>query len=80
MGWDGMVGGGGGNCSVSNILVLCQGISVLEQEKLDNTMIEMDGTDNKCKPQSYLKHSMCSDTFLHQWTRVACNRFCISPS
>lgn len=27
----------------------CQGISVLEQEKLDNMMIEMDGTDNKCK-------------------------------
>uniref|UniRef100_A0A7N5ZW41 phosphopyruvate hydratase n=1 Tax=Anabas testudineus TaxID=64144 RepID=A0A7N5ZW41_ANATE len=25
------------------------GISVLEQEKLDNTMIEMDGTDNKSK-------------------------------
>lgn len=26
-----------------------QGISVVEQEKLDNMMIEMDGTENKCK-------------------------------
>lgn len=27
---------------------------MLEQEKLDSMMIEMDGTDNKCKPQSHL--------------------------
>lgn len=26
-----------------------QGISVVEQEQLDNTMIEMDGTENKCE-------------------------------
>lgn len=31
-----------------------QGINVLEQDKLDNMMIEMDGTENKCKPQSHL--------------------------
>lgn len=34
---------------VSDTFCLFQGISVLEQEKLDNMMIEMDGTDNKCK-------------------------------
>ena len=27
---------------------LFQAISVVEQEKLDNLMIEMDGTENKC--------------------------------
>lgn len=37
-----------------NIVFFFQGISVLEQEKLDNVMIEMDGTDNKCKPRSHL--------------------------
>lgn len=26
---------------------------MLEQKKLDNMMIEMDGTDNKCKPDSH---------------------------
>lgn len=26
-----------------------QGISVVEQEQLDNMMIEMDGTENKCE-------------------------------
>lgn len=26
-----------------------QGISVVEQEKLDTMMIDMDGTDNKCE-------------------------------
>ena len=31
---------------------------MLEQDKLDNTMIEMDGTDNKCKPHSYLMYMM----------------------
>lgn len=31
-------------------LCVCpQGISVVEQEQLDNTMIEMDGTENKCE-------------------------------
>lgn len=35
---------------VSPLLCAFQGISVLEQEKLDNLMIEMDGTDNKCRP------------------------------
>lgn len=28
---------------------LFQGISVLEQENLDSIMIDMDGTENKCK-------------------------------
>lgn len=36
-----------------DILFLFQGINVLEQEKLDNMMIEMDGTDNKCKPRAH---------------------------
>ena len=35
---------------MGDILLSFQGISVLEQEKLDNMMIEMDGTENKCKP------------------------------
>lgn len=29
--------------------VCLQGISVVEQEQLDNMMIEMDGTENKCE-------------------------------
>lgn len=29
--------------------VCVQGVSVVEQEQLDNLMIQMDGTDNKCK-------------------------------
>ncbi|XP_006804291.1 gamma-enolase-like [Neolamprologus brichardi] len=29
--------------------LLASGISVVEQEQLDNTMIEMDGTENKCE-------------------------------
>lgn len=29
--------------------VVLQGVSVVEQEKLDKMMIEMDGTENKCK-------------------------------
>lgn len=29
--------------------VCVQGISVVEQEQLDNRMIEMDGTENKCE-------------------------------
>lgn len=41
---------------ILNLAALFQGISVLEQEKLDNMMIEMDGTDNKCKPHS---HRVC---------------------
>ncbi|PWA23844.1 hypothetical protein CCH79_00010936 [Gambusia affinis] len=35
--------------SVCDSLLSSQGVSVLEQEKLDNIMIEMDGTDNKSK-------------------------------
>lgn len=31
------------------MLVCLQGVSVVEQEQLDNTMIEMDGTENKCE-------------------------------
>lgn len=29
-----------------------QGISVVEQEQLDNMMIEMDGTENKCESKT----------------------------
>lgn len=32
------------------VMGLCpQGLSVVEQEKLDNLMLELDGTENKCK-------------------------------
>lgn len=31
---------------------MLQGVSVVEQEKLDNMMIEMDGTENKCESRS----------------------------
>lgn len=32
------------------VMVLClQGLSVVEQEKLDNLMLQLDGTENKCK-------------------------------
>lgn len=42
-----------------DILFFFQGISVLEQEKLDNIMIEMDGTDNKCKPHLVYVDGIC---------------------
>lgn len=32
-----------------------QGISVVEQEQLDNMMIEMDGTEHKCESTHYNK-------------------------
>ena len=35
---------------------LFQGISVAEQEKLDNLMIEMDGTENKCTTVIYIAY------------------------
>lgn len=47
---------------MSDIYFFFQGINVLEQEKLDNTMIEMDGTDNKCK-SSFVMTDMCDDMF-----------------
>lgn len=40
------------SCYHSVFLHLCvcvQGVSVVEQEQLDNMMIEMDGTENKCE-------------------------------
>lgn len=37
---------------------------MLEQDKLDSMMIELDGTDNKCKPRSHL---MYSDDIYVQW-------------
>lgn len=53
-----------------------KGINVLEQEKLDNTMIEMDGTENKCKPGSHRVCSdaifcVCLDVFPHQCSLTA---------
>lgn len=39
--------------NTSNLAALFQGTNVLEQDKLDNMMIGMDGTDNKCKPPSH---------------------------
>lgn len=50
-------------CRVSDILFLFQGINVLEQEKLDNVMIEMDGTDNKCKPHHMYRDDICVMTY-----------------
>lgn len=71
---------------------MCQGISVLEQEKLDNVMIEMDGTDNKCKPPLHPSPSddtqACSRNLpgggggegVGAWLRgcSACDRFCVA--
>lgn len=39
-----------------------KGISVGEQEQLDNMMIEMDGTENKCKSEIQI-HSWTPNTF-----------------
>lgn len=36
-------------------LVLKQSVSVLEQEKIDQLMLDMDGTDNKCKHINMIK-------------------------
>lgn len=33
------------------MVYLLQEISVVEQEQLDNMMIQMDGTENKCESQ-----------------------------
>lgn len=31
-----------------------QGLSVVDQEKIDNLMLEMDGTENKCNSSLFL--------------------------
>ncbi len=35
--------------------VLKQNVSVLEQEKIDQLMLDMDGTENKCKHINMIK-------------------------
>jgi len=35
--------------------VLKQSVSVLDQEKIDKLMLDMDGTDNKCKHINMIK-------------------------
>lgn len=35
--------------------MLKQSVSVLEQEKIDKLMLDMDGTDNKCKHINMIK-------------------------
>lgn len=35
--------------------VLKQNVSVLEQEKIDKLMLDMDGTENKCKQNNMIK-------------------------
>lgn len=37
-----------------------KGISVVEQEQLDNMMIEMDGTENKCKSEIFSCRPVCT--------------------
>lgn len=37
------------NIVINKSHVLKQSVSVLEQEKIDKLMLDMDGTDNKCK-------------------------------
>ena len=41
---------------------LPQNVNVLEQEKVDQLMLDMDGTENKCKPQ-YCYKTLCLNTF-----------------
>lgn len=48
---------------------------MLEQEKLDNVMIEMDGTDNKCKPRSPLL-LICAGGFVRAAEQHLCARMC----
>lgn len=36
------------NLPFSGVLSFLQGLSVVDQEKIDNLMLEMDGTENKC--------------------------------
>lgn len=40
---------------INKFLVLKQSVSVLEQEKIDKLMLDMDGTDNKCKHINMIK-------------------------
>ena len=35
-----------------------QNVNVLEQEKVDQLMLDMDGTDNKCKPQKHQSYTI----------------------
>lgn len=60
---------------------------MLEQEKLDNVMIEMDGTENKCKPCLHFMHHsgiqyMCtvSAPVATDCIHASCNHLCVSPS
>lgn len=66
----------------SGVAAVIQGINVLEQEKLDGLMIEMDGTDNKCKLNLnstcgngvfvQLHLSALVDAFMHHMTVSVC--------
>lgn len=45
-----------------------QEVSVVEQERIDQMMIDMDGTENKCKKPSLcdlIFHKICKQTYLH---------------
>lgn len=55
---------------------------MLEQEKLDDVMIEMDGTENKCEPCCITVSHGCLCTRGHRLhsscTAVACDHLCVS--
>lgn len=40
--------------SSSGTVSFLQGLSVVDQEKIDNLMLEMDGTENKCNSSLFL--------------------------
>lgn len=52
---------------------------MLEQEQLDNVMIEMDGTDNKCKPRLHLLQIHVG-MFLHRRGSMAARMHCVTAS
>lgn len=47
--------------------VLKQNVSVLEQEKIDKLMLDMDGTENKCK---HIKMIKCFIIVTIPWAAV----------
>lgn len=47
------------------MLCLIQDVNVLEQEKIDKLMLDMDGTENKCKIPVYFT-IFCEDTCINK--------------
>lgn len=49
---------------------------MVEQEKLDNMMIDMDGTENKCEPKQSPPHGHQIQAHTNVWNCLRGDVFC----